>query len=126
MKTRADEVTTLALVIFIAIARLTPNTPFLVVVEGDYHHIYEAVPAQECRLSIADGVYTRVGSVDDLAAGQSTFKVKMSETAAILEKATPQSLVLLDEGTEWVCNRATELLAKVTDAYGREDKMTGD
>ena len=55
------------------------------------------VPAQTARLSIADRIFTRVGAVDDLAAGQSTFMVEMSETAYILHQATDRSLVLLDE-----------------------------
>ena len=55
------------------------------------------VPAKFTRLSIADGLYTRVGAVDDLAAGQSTFRVEMVESANILNRATAHSLVLLDE-----------------------------
>ncbi|KAL3686956.1 hypothetical protein R1sor_013265 [Riccia sorocarpa] len=75
------------------------------------------VPAQECRLSLADGVYTRVGSVDDLAAGQSTFKVEMSETAAILAKATPQSLVLLDEVGRGTGSQEGEMIARALIEY---------
>jgi hypothetical protein len=55
------------------------------------------VPAKFTRLSLADGLYTRVGAVDDLAAGQSTFRVEMVESANILNRATAHSLVLLDE-----------------------------
>ena len=55
------------------------------------------IPAKEGTLSIADRIFTRVGAVDDLAAGQSTFIVEMSETAFILNQATKNSLVLLDE-----------------------------
>ncbi len=55
------------------------------------------VPAQSARLSICDRIFTRVGAVDDLATGQSTFMVEMSETANILNHATARSLVLLDE-----------------------------
>jgi DNA mismatch repair protein MutS len=55
------------------------------------------VPARAARLGIADRVFTRVGAVDDLASGQSTFMVEMAETANILHHATPRSLVLLDE-----------------------------
>jgi DNA mismatch repair protein MutS len=55
------------------------------------------VPARTARLGIADRIFTRVGAVDDLAAGQSTFMVEMAETANILHHATPRSLVLLDE-----------------------------
>ncbi len=55
------------------------------------------IPAKSCTLGIADQLFTRVGAVDDLAAGQSTFMVEMLETAFILNKATEKSLVLLDE-----------------------------
>jgi DNA mismatch repair protein MutS len=55
------------------------------------------VPARSARLGIADRVFTRVGAVDDLASGQSTFMVEMAETANILHHATSRSLVLLDE-----------------------------
>ncbi|WP_413678756.1 DNA mismatch repair protein MutS [Prochlorococcus sp. MIT 0916] len=55
------------------------------------------IPAKSCTLGIADQLFTRVGAVDDLAAGQSTFMVEMIETAFILNKATEKSLVLLDE-----------------------------
>ena len=55
------------------------------------------VPAQSCRLGICDRIFTRVGAVDDLATGQSTFMVEMNETANILNHAQPTSLVLLDE-----------------------------
>ena len=55
------------------------------------------VPAREARVGIADRIFTRVGAVDDLAAGQSTFMVEMAETANILHHATDRSLVLLDE-----------------------------
>ncbi|MFM7425267.1 MAG: DNA mismatch repair protein MutS [Elainella sp.] len=55
------------------------------------------VPATATRLGICDRIFTRVGAVDDLATGQSTFMVEMNETANILNHATPSSLVLLDE-----------------------------
>ncbi len=55
------------------------------------------IPAKSASISIADRVFTRVGAVDDLASGQSTFMVEMSETAYILNQATDKSLVLLDE-----------------------------
>jgi DNA mismatch repair protein MutS len=55
------------------------------------------VPAQSAKLGICDRIFTRVGAVDDLATGQSTFMVEMNETANILNHATPKSLVLLDE-----------------------------
>jgi DNA mismatch repair protein MutS len=55
------------------------------------------VPAKAAKISICDRIFTRVGAVDDLATGQSTFMVEMNETANILNHATERSLVLLDE-----------------------------
>lgn len=55
------------------------------------------VPAESCDIGIIDKIFTRVGASDDLAAGQSTFMVEMSEVAAILKNATGQSLIVLDE-----------------------------
>jgi DNA mismatch repair protein MutS len=55
------------------------------------------VPAAEAEIGVADRLFTRVGASDNLARGQSTFMVEMSETSAILHNATAQSLVLLDE-----------------------------
>ncbi len=55
------------------------------------------VPATDAEIGIVDKVFTRVGASDDLAAGQSTFMVEMSEVAYILDNATTKSLVILDE-----------------------------
>lgn len=55
------------------------------------------VPAEEARVAILDRVFTRVGASDSLARGRSTFMVEMTETANILNTATPRSLILLDE-----------------------------
>ena len=55
------------------------------------------VPASEATIGLVDRIFTRVGLQDDLATGQSTFMVEMVETAAILNQATPRSLVILDE-----------------------------
>jgi len=55
------------------------------------------VPATRARLNIVDRIFTRIGASDNLARGRSTFMVEMTETAAILNTATPRSLVLLDE-----------------------------
>jgi DNA mismatch repair protein MutS len=55
------------------------------------------VPASSATLGICDRIFTRVGAVDDLATGQSTFMVEMNETANILNHATAKSLILLDE-----------------------------
>ncbi|MBI1308476.1 MAG: DNA mismatch repair protein MutS [Proteobacteria bacterium] len=55
------------------------------------------VPAVKAHVGVADAVFSRIGAADDLAAGQSTFMVEMVETAAILNRATSRSLVILDE-----------------------------
>jgi len=55
------------------------------------------VPAQQAEIGLVDRIFTRVGASDNLARGQSTFMVEMSETAYILNHATPRSLILLDE-----------------------------
>ena len=55
------------------------------------------VPAKSALIGIADRIFTRVGASDDLATGQSTFMVEMTETANILHNATDRSLVILDE-----------------------------
>ena len=55
------------------------------------------VPAKACRLGPIDAIHTRIGAADDLANAQSTFMVEMTEAAAILHRATEQSLVLMDE-----------------------------
>ncbi len=60
-------------------------------------HIGSFVPAREAQIPIVDRIFTRVGASDDLASGQSTFMVEMSEMAYILRNATPRSLVILDE-----------------------------
>ena len=60
-------------------------------------HIGSFVPARDARIPIVDRIFTRVGASDDLASGQSTFMVEMSETAYILRNATAKSLVILDE-----------------------------
>jgi DNA mismatch repair protein MutS len=55
------------------------------------------VPAARAHLGVVDRLFSRVGAADDLARGRSTFMVEMIETAAILNQATPRSLVILDE-----------------------------
>ncbi len=55
------------------------------------------VPARAATIGVVDGIYTRLGSADDLARGQSTFMVEMLETAQILRAATDRSLCLFDE-----------------------------
>jgi DNA mismatch repair protein MutS len=60
-------------------------------------HIGAFVPASAARVDLIDRIFTRIGASDDLARGQSTFMVEMSETANILNNATNRSLVILDE-----------------------------
>lgn len=55
------------------------------------------VPAQSAKIGIVDRIFTRVGASDDLASGQSTFMVEMTEVANILRNATSKSLLILDE-----------------------------
>ncbi|MGM0682490.1 MAG: MutS-related protein, partial [Thermodesulfobacteriota bacterium] len=55
------------------------------------------VPASEAEVGVVDKIFTRVGAMDDLRRGQSTFMVEMNETANILNNATDKSLVILDE-----------------------------
>ena len=60
-------------------------------------HTGSFVPAAEARIDLVDRIFTRIGASDDLARGQSTFMVEMTETANILNNATPRSLIVLDE-----------------------------
>ena len=60
-------------------------------------HIGSFVPADEAEIGIVDRIFTRIGASDDLASGQSTFMVEMSEVANIINNATKDSLLILDE-----------------------------
>ncbi|MDX6766340.1 MAG: DNA mismatch repair protein MutS [Candidatus Methylacidiphilales bacterium] len=60
-------------------------------------HLGSHVPARAATVPVCDRIFTRVGANDDLSRGQSTFMVEMNETANILNNATAQSLVILDE-----------------------------
>ena len=55
------------------------------------------IPARKATIGICDRIFARVGASDEISRGQSTFMVEMTETARILNQATPQSLVILDE-----------------------------
>ncbi|MGA4643260.1 DNA mismatch repair protein MutS [Limisphaera sp. 4302-co] len=60
-------------------------------------HVGSFVPARAARIDLVDRLFTRIGASDDLARGQSTFMVEMTETAHILHHATARSLIVLDE-----------------------------
>ncbi|MHB8811466.1 MAG: DNA mismatch repair protein MutS, partial [Desulfobulbaceae bacterium] len=60
-------------------------------------HLGSFVPAEHAEICLVDRIFTRVGAMDDLRRGQSTFMVEMNETANILNNATDRSLVILDE-----------------------------
>jgi DNA mismatch repair protein MutS len=60
-------------------------------------HIGSFVPAAEAKIPLLDRIFTRVGASDNLAGGESTFMVEMTETANILHNATQNSLIILDE-----------------------------
>jgi len=60
-------------------------------------HTGSYIPAKAARIDLVDHIFTRIGASDDLARGQSTFMVEMSETANILNNATLRSLIILDE-----------------------------
>ncbi len=55
------------------------------------------VPADEAQIGLVDRIFTRIGAQDDIATGQSTFMVEMTETAALLSQSTRRSLIILDE-----------------------------
>ena len=79
------------------------------------------VPASSAQIGLADRIFTRVGAVDDLAAGQSTFMVEMAETANILHHATERSLVLLDE-----IGRGTATFDGLSIAWAVSEHLAGD
>ena len=82
------------------------------------------VPAKEAHIGIVDRIFTRVGASDDLAQGQSTFMVEMTEVANILENASKRSLIILDEmGRGTSTYDGLSLAWSVIEYIGRKDKI---
>ncbi|MCF2907615.1 DNA mismatch repair protein MutS [Pseudoalteromonas sp. DL2-H2.2] len=83
-------------------------------------HIGSYVPASAAQIGKVDRIFTRIGASDDLASGRSTFMVEMTETATILNNATAQSLVLMDE-----IGRGTSTYDGLSLAYATADYLAG-
>ncbi len=83
------------------------------------------VPAAEAEIGIVDSIFTRVGASDDLAAGQSTFMVEMSEVADILNHATDQSLLILDEIGRGTSTFDGMSIARAVLEYAADSKTLG-
>ena len=81
-------------------------------------HIGSYVPADSAEIGNIDRIFTRIGASDDLASGRSTFMVEMTETATILNNATAQSLVLMDE-----IGRGTSTYDGLSLAYATADYL---
>ncbi|TQF72084.1 DNA mismatch repair protein MutS [Pseudoalteromonas luteoviolacea] len=81
-------------------------------------HIGSFVPASSAQIGQIDRIFTRIGASDDLASGRSTFMVEMTETATILNNATAQSLVLMDE-----IGRGTSTYDGLSLAYATADYL---
>ncbi len=83
------------------------------------------VPARAARLGIVDRVFTRIGASDDLASGQSTFMVEMSEVASILKYATSRSLLILDEIGRGTSTYDGMAIARAVLEYAADPKRLG-
>lgn len=83
------------------------------------------VPASYASIGLVDSVFTRVGASDDLASGQSTFMVEMSEVAEILDNATSKSLIILDEIGRGTSTYDGMSIAKAVLEYTADKKRLG-
>jgi len=83
------------------------------------------VPARHAQIGVVDRVFTRIGASDDLAAGQSTFMVEMTEVADILKHATEKSLVILDEVGRGTSTYDGLSIARAILEYGANKKTLG-
>jgi len=83
------------------------------------------VPAASAQIGMVDSIFTRIGASDDLAAGQSTFMVEMSEVAAILKNATRKSLIVFDEIGRGTSTFDGMSIARAVLEYTAEPKRLG-
>lgn len=83
------------------------------------------VPARSARIGIVDRIFTRIGASDDLAMGQSTFMVEMSEVADILSHATARSLLILDEIGRGTSTFDGMAIARAVLEYAADKKRLG-
>ncbi len=83
------------------------------------------VPAKRARIGIVDRIFTRIGASDDLASGQSTFMVEMTEMASILKHATSKSLLILDEIGRGTSTYDGMAIARAVLEYAANPKQLG-